>query len=183
MIKTLLLLSLSLGALTHVTYPGYGSPYGSQAGLFIPQIQKVQNLQSSTDVIYSRFCKAICYLYVPLEKTCGLNDKIYENDCQARCDRVGTDINRLKFNNTCCCSGGSHLIDASFASFTVDGTPTINPAATCVHIQNPGSTDFINVFAIPKCLSRCLDINSVNDLEFLDKTLTYKLGCMDNLTP
>ena len=179
MIKaTLLVLALSLGTLTHVTYPGRNSPYGSQTGLFVPHIHKVESHTNASDVLYTRFCKAICYLYVPLEKTCGLNNKIYENDCQARCDRVGTDIARLKFNQKCCCSGGSHLIDASFAQFAANSVPTPAPAATCVHIAS--GNHLINVFAIPPCISRCLGIDSYGDLEFLDNTLTYIDGCADN---
>ena len=183
--QTLAFLHLWLHATCHVTYPGRGSIYGSQQGLFVPAIHEIKNVENAGDVLYTKFCKAICYLYVPIERTCGLNNKIYENDCQARCDRVGTDKSRLKFNGKCCCPGGSHLVDASFAAGQVDGPPALAGAATCVHIIKPaaagGQTNYLNIFAIPPCLARCLDIDSKNDLEYADKTLAYIDGCSDNL--
>ena len=181
----------------HVTYPGTGSPYGSQQGLFIPQVTRVQSISSATDVIYTRFCKAVCMLYVPEEKTCGLNNYVYLNDCQARCDRMGTDKTRLMFNDKCCCTPGSEYIDSAWAkgnNFASNGTtilnsddPTIKSSSFCVSTTaSPlgGAstvTGKINVFAIPPCLTSCLGITSVGDLKFVDQTKTYVAECDDGV--
>ena len=144
-------------------------------------------MQDSSDVIYNRFCKAICRLYVPIKKTCGLNNKIYANDCEARCDRIGTDISRLKFNEKCCCSGGSHKIDASFALGTNNGPHGLEPAGFCVYVfadapnEETSSSAYVNVFAVPNCVAECLGIDSKADLEFTDNSRTYYDGCADNL--
>jgi hypothetical protein len=188
MLKTIyLLLSVCALGLCHTTYPSHHSIYGSQQGLFVPSIQEIRNVKDSSDVIYNRFCKAICFLYVPHKKTCGLNNQIYINDCQAKCDRIGTDINRLKFNEKCCCSGGSHMVDASYAKSELDGVHTLASAATCVYVKGKSSAGvvssnaYINVFAVPNCIANCLGIDSVSDLEFTDNTRTYTLGCADNI--
>ena len=188
MLKTLyVFLSLSTMLLCHTTYPSHNSLYGSQQGLFVPGIQEIRNVQDSSDVIYNRFCKAICRLYVPIKKTCGLNNKIYDNDCEARCDRIGTDITRLKFNEKCCCSGGSHKIDASFALGTENGPHELGSAAVCVYVSaetptgGASSNAYVNVFAVPNCVAECLGIDAKADLEFSDNSKTYYDGCSDNL--
>ena len=187
MLKLLSALALVwAGTLCHMTYPSRGSLYGTQQGLFVPQIHEIKNVENANDVLYTKFCKAICYLYVPLDRTCGTNNQIYENECQARCDRVATDKARLKFNGKCCCPGGSHLVDASFASGDHDGKPGLLAAATCVHLVRdtgraaPNQYNYLNVFAIPPCLARCLDIDTKADLEFANKALSYQDGCVDN---
>ena len=90
-------------------FPTHG-PTHQHAGIFLPPIQKVKHNQPE-DVLFTRYCKAICYLYVPIEKTCGTNNRVYENECQAKCDRVNADSTRLFFNQKCCCSNGSQQID------------------------------------------------------------------------
>ena len=180
-----ILVCLGMAAFSHFTYPGSNSPYGRQQGLFIPSINKV-TAETTNDVVYNRFCKAICYLYVPLLKTCGLNNIVYENECQARCDRVGTDQSRLKFNEKCCCSGGSHKVDASFAKGETDAKAPLTPSAFCINVpaRNSSNVDdtnnIMNVFIIPTCIARCLDIDSHSDLEYVDPSRTYKSGCYDN---
>ena len=188
--KHFLLLTLLAVAISgHVTYPGPGSPYGGQQGLFIPQIHKVQNISSADDVVYTRFCKAICMLYVPIEMTCGLNNEVYLNDCQARCDRVSTDSSRLMFNNKCCCSPGSEYIDSAWAnnSNTPASTdPSIKSSSFCVSVAATTALTGggkINVFAIPPCLVECLGIDDKGDLKFVDTTKTYFNECDDALGP
>jgi hypothetical protein len=183
-----------LGISTHTTYPGFGSPYGSQAGLFIPQVSQVKNISSANDVLYTRFCKAVCMLYVPIKKTCGLNNEVYLNDCQARCDRVGTDANRLMFNEKCCCLPGSEYIDSAWAlganNTTVTPTlnsesPNVKSSSFCISMPARDTTTIkgnINIFAIPQCLRQCLGIDDKSDLKFVDNTVTYSTKCDDGVT-
>jgi hypothetical protein len=173
--------------MSHTTYPSQNSIYGSQQGLFVPHIHEIRNARDSSDVLYNRFCKAICFLYVPHKKTCGTNNKIYINACQAKCDRTGVDDSRLMFNESCCCNGGSHKIDASFAAKATNGVSALGAVGTCVHVASKDDTgtvdnnNLINVFAVPKCIAQCLGIDSKADLEFIDQTRTYLDGCADNM--
>ena len=185
--QTLLIILLSAPLLGHLTYPTQNSIYGSQQGLFIPQISQVQAVSNTSgngsSVLYTLFCKAVCMLYVPKNETCGLNNQVYFNDCQARCDRVGTDQNRLMFNKKCCCNPGSEYIDSQWISNTA-GTSSASTnvsSSFCVHTSTSTNTvsGGINVFAIPPCLKTCLDIDSVADLKFLDTTRTFTAGCED----
>ena len=178
---------------SHLTYPGPNSLYGSQQGLFIPQVSEIKNISNANDVMYTRFCKAVCMLYVPWSKTCGLNNEVYLNDCQARCDRVSTDQSRLMFNEKCCCNPGSEYIDAQWASATataggVDPSQAANLVSSsfCVSIyenETQGGlarTGGVNIFAIPPCLKTCLGIDNMRDLKFLDNTIgSYKEECDD----
>ena len=181
-----------LGISTHTTYPGFGSPYGSQQGLFIPQVSEIKNISSANDVLYTRFCKAVCMLYVPIKKTCGLNNEVYLNDCQARCDRVGTDANRLMFNDKCCCLPGSEYIDSAWALGATTTSPalssetaSVKSSSFCVSMaaRTTGSavTGKINIFAIPQCLRQCLGIDDMADLKFVDNTITYSNECDDGI--
>ena len=188
--KQILFLSVFIAAISsHVTYPGANSPYGRQSGLFIPQVQPVQSVSSSNDVIYTRFCKAVCSLYVPEEITCGLNNRIYMNDCQARCDRVGTDSNRLMFNKKCCCVPGTEYIDSAWAKGTNTGgnsdDANVRSSSFCISTEpSDGAstqTGKINIFAIPPCIATCLDINDIGDLKFVDTTKTYVAECDDGV--
>ena len=159
-------------------FPTHGPPH-SHAGIFLQPIRKVQHNDPS-DVLYVRYCKAICVLYVPLKKTCGTNNRVYENDCAAKCDRVSVDASRLKFNETCCCAHQSHKI-ADFTGFDATPEPIANPTSSfCINVTKSltGSDDLVsNVFVIPKCLQICLDIDDKNDLEYEDVQQTYAEGC------
>ena len=180
---------LVLEILSHTTYPGMGSPYGSQVGMFVPQISPVQNITSAGDVIYNRFCKAVCMLYVPIEKTCGLNNEVYLNDCQARCDRISTDKARLMFNEKCCCSLGTEYVDAAWVlgtanTVTHSETSTVKSSSFCVSTSVPGTTPitgYINVFAVPPCIAECLGISNIADLKYVDNTKTYYNVCDDGI--
>ena len=190
--QTLCIVLLISSMWSHMTYPGPNSIYGSQQGLFIPQVNEIKNISNANDVMYTRFCKAVCMLYVPWSKTCGLNNEVYLNDCQARCDRVSTDQSRLMFNEKCCCNPGSEYIDAQWvlAGTTASG---VDPSAAanvvsssfCVSayqgITRNGLTPTggVNVFAIPACLKTCLGIDDMRDLKFLDNTITYTQECDD----
>ena len=182
--QSITLAILLLSASCHYSYPGTGSPYGSGQGLFIPQIHEVSSHSTANDVVYTRFCKAVCYLYVPLAKTCGLNNTVYDNACQARCDRVGVDATRLKFNDKCCCAGESHKVDAWWATGAnnaVAASPVASSFCISTLVSNTSTTSYVNVFAIPSCLATCLDIDDSGDLEYLDSTRTYTTNCMNNL--
>ena len=171
------------GTMGHYTYPGAGSPYGQQQGLFIPQVSEIKNISSANDVIYTRFCKAVCMLYVPESKTCGLNNEVYLNDCQARCDRVGTDAARLMFNSKCCCTPGTEYIDSSWVLGDGDSNAVgVRSASFCVSTTATTTTNIngkINVFAIPPCLQTCLGIDGLSDLKFVDQTKTFTVECDD----
>ena len=178
-----------IGISSQTTYPGFGSPYGSQQGLFVPQVSEIKNISSANDVLYTRFCKAVCMLYVPIKKTCGLNNEVYLNECQARCDRVSVDDDRLMFNEKCCCLPGSEYIDSAWALGVNTTTLNSNSAnvrssSFCVSVQNTTTapiTGRVNVFAIPQCLSQCLGIDDMSDLKFVDTTKTYLNICDDGL--
>ena len=188
--QTLFIVLLIAPLWSNLTYPGANSIYGSQQGLFIPQVNEIKNISSANDVLYTRFCKAVCALYVPESKTCGLNNQVYLNDCQARCDRVGTDKARLMFNEKCCCNPGTEYIDNQWVLGTatasgVDPSQAANVRSSsfCVSMKSPSSTltGYVNVFAIPSCLKTCLGIDNMRDLKFLDTTVTYTEECDDGL--
>ena len=126
-----------------------------QHGIFLPTITPYSASQNG-DVMYNRFCKALCCLYVPVEPVCGVNNVVYENACMARCDRIAVDESRIRFNNKCCCQAGSDVITGV--------------AATTFSIVDTGNANAI-LFSIPTCLQECLDINEVNDVESLIATI------------
>lgn len=160
-------------------FPTHG-PAHQHAGIFLPPVQKVKHNQPE-DVLYTRYCKAICYLYVPIERTCGTNNRVYENACQAKCDRVNEDSTRLFFNEKCCCSNSSQKIDiGNIASLTATavGFNALSTTSFCINATENASTHQATVFSIPSCLQDCLDIDSVNDLEFIvTNGVTYAEGC------
>ena len=160
-------------------FPTHG-PAHQHAGIFLPPVQKVKHNQPE-DVLYTRYCKAICYLYVPMEKTCGTNNRVYDNACQAKCDRVTVDSTRLFFNQKCCCSNGSQQIDiGELVSLTGGGGwLPYSTSSFCINAVTGGSdTNSATVFNIPSCLQDCLDIDSMNDLDYLINTdVTYSEGC------
>ena len=138
-----------LSAFSH-NYVPPSSLHGNK-GLLLPQIQPYQpnSNSNSNSVIYNRFCKALCLLYVPQNYTCGTNNVVYENECMAKCDRVEVDSSRLKFNNKCCCQSGEDEIKTSTAS---DGSTLILGVTPTIY------------FMIPRCLMRCLDVYGPNDV-------------------
>ena len=180
----LALLLIAIVASTNAQFFGapslYHGPQHSHAGIFLPPVRPVSSSNDPSSVAITRFCKAICYLYIETGPTCGTNNVVYENACQARCDRVSSDSTRLKFNNKCCCSNNSDYIDGEFSqvgNFTND--QIISSSNFCVH--RTGSTGGLtNVFAIPQCLRECLGIDSMNDLEFINTNYTYSEGCTLN---
>ena len=185
--QTLLIFLFFFSAQTHMTYPGGRSPYGTQQGLFLGQISKVQH-SDTEDVVYIRFCKAICMLYVPEDMTCGYNNQVYLNDCQAKCDRIDTDKSRLMFNNKCCCSPGTEYVDSAWVrgdNLPASSDPTIKSASFCVSIK-PSNTSVIsgniNIFAIPPCLASCLGINDKNDLKYVDNSIVTFNECDDGIS-
>ena len=117
-----------------------------QYGLFMPQITPY-SATTFDGVIYNKFCKALCCLYVPVEPVCGTNNVVYENACMAKCDRVGVDKTRIRFNNKCCCQAGSDVVqdDINLSLTLIDDEDNIK-------------------FAIPQCIGQCLGIASISDL-------------------
>ena len=191
--KQIIFLTLAIiGIATHTTYPGFGSPYGSQQGLFVPQVTEIKSISSANDVLYTRFCKAVCMLYVPMKKTCGLNNEVYYNECQARCDRISVDDARLMFNDKCCCLPGSEYIDSSWvlADNDLAASPVVTSEAGqiksssfCISKLSPATaiTGNINIFAIPPCLSTCLGIDSKADLKFIGDSSAFVEKCDDGI--
>ena len=180
----LALLLIAIIASTNAQFFGapslYHGPQHSHAGIFLPPVRPVSSSHDPSSVAITRFCKAICYLYIGSDKTCGTNNKVYENSCQARCDRVGSDDTRLKFNEKCCCANNSDYIDAEFSVVGTNANDVVIASSNfCVH-RAVSATQLTNVFAIPQCLRECLDIDSMNDLEFINTTYTYAEGCALN---
>ena len=177
------------------------SPYGTQGvGAYLPYLSPVQTpavtatSTTTSSVVFTRICKAICGMHIPENITCGLNNQIYMNDCQAACDRIGTDQTRLMFNKKCCCVPGSEYIDSAWARGTdvgpvnstlVSNDPSIVSSSFCASVlpsETPTVlTGKINVFAIPPCLRTCLGINALSDLKFVDTSRTYVAECDDGI--
>ena len=188
MLKKLVSILVFISATLSQGFPfapaSHGHPH--QQGLFLPVIRESTISTNANDVIYIRFCKALCYLYVPHSKTCGSNNIVYENSCMAKCDRVNVDATRLKFNDKCCCNHNSDLVDASWALGALNSID-VNTTMFCAHIVVTGTngaiveTDYVNVFAIPQCLQTCLGIDDVSDLTTLNSSHTLVNGCTDNL--
>ena len=181
-------LALCLVALftaTHAQFFGvpslYHGPAHSHAGIFLPPVRPAASFNNPQDVKIRRFCKAICYLYIDHNKTCGTNNVVYENACQARCDRVDADSTRLMFNDRCCCDNNSHLIDAEFATDTGGTVDAIVASSNfCIH-RSIGGSQLTNIFAIPQCIRNCLGIDSINDLVMSNTNYTYAEGCAVNM--
>ena len=158
----------------------YHGPAHSHAGIFLPPVKPSTNFNNPQDVRIRRFCKAICYLYIDLDKTCGTNNMVYENACQARCDRVDTDDSRLMFNEKCCCDNNSHLIDAEFATDPTGAVDVVVSSSNFCIYRETAAGQFTNVFAIPQCIRNCLGIDSINDLVLNNTNYTYGTGCTVN---
>ena len=200
MIAKLFLVLFFASTITSNQYSNTGYNSSGQTnipnGTFLPRIQAFTSSSNSTngDGDYIRFCKSVCYLYVPLEKTCGTNNRIYENACQARCDRAIVDKSRLFFNNKCCCGTGSQIIDFGYLD---EATPSINSSQSnaidntvaknfCVHFKRLNTIETsttttkypYNIFSVPPCIADCLGIASVTDLQYHNpKNHTIALGC------